>query len=388
MLGIGFCKDYILSKKSDHILIVVSLKWQLAGFLMAAHRLGPKKITVIKLRPFNVTLSDYSSVDEIDISVVDAFGFYDINPPSFLSAVKQSFLSFDRFRSEVLNNIAPDNFVIITDNEHRTIEYFLRFGLSSVRLMHVYEHGLVARESDWRTLLVRKSKAIVRWTIFRGISVIKHNKTLPNGNVIKKQYYSVHKNKNSSRRSISGDIFLYSNSLRISKIKKVDSNVLIFFSSGAFRYSDDVFIKDTVAAYLTAKSFAKKNGLQFYVKLKEMESKQYLIAADKTLHLTKFIDGDLDFYDCINNYHPRLLVCAGSSTILAESYLSGVDVLIYSVSSKIIVAAHSEKWVDAGVKMITPGGVIPKNRINTLGLIKELYNINAAKEHLERFSSR
>ena len=33
--------------------------------------------------------------------------------------------------------------------------------------------------------------------------------------------------------------------------------------------------------------------------------------------------------------------------------------------------------------MITPDGIIPKNKANTVGIIKELYNLNGAKEHLK-----
>jgi hypothetical protein len=386
MHGISLFKNHKIAKESRHILVVVSVRWQLAGFLMAARRHAPKKITIIKLRPFNITSSDFRTVDEINVSIINAFGFHDIISPGFFVGIKRSFLSFDRFRREVLNHISYDNFVIITDNEHRAIEYFLRFCLASISSMHVYGHGLVKRESDWRALTMRTLKGIVRWNIFRVITVLNDKKTLLIGNVINKQYYHVNINEKNNGCNISGDIFLYANSLKFSEIQKDDSNVLIFFSSGAFRYSDDRFIRDTVAAYLITKCYAEKNEMQLYVKLKEMESKQYLIDADKTLNLNQFIGGDLDFYDCINNYHPQLLVCGDFSTIVAESSIYSVDVLMYQCASPFIAVSHSEKWVDAGVEMITPDGIIPKNRGNTEELIKELYNINGAKEHLEALS--
>jgi hypothetical protein len=53
--NMSILKNMTSSKGPCHILIVVSTKWQLAGFLMAARRHTPKKITIIKLHPFNTT---------------------------------------------------------------------------------------------------------------------------------------------------------------------------------------------------------------------------------------------------------------------------------------------------------------------------------------------
>jgi len=371
-------------KKSRHALIVVSNKWQLRGFILSAERHTPKKLTIIKLAEFNISLEELKEFTNMDINIVNALDIHQPNFTSFLKIAKHSFNSFNNFKKKVLNELKSDNYFIITDNEYRSVEYFLRFCLKSVGAMYIYEHGLVNINNNLPLLLSHKLKAVMRWCVFRTITIIQYKESLLTGNILDKHYYCVKNNVKNCKCEVSGDIFLYANTMKIVNAKKNINKVLVYFSSGAFRYSDNLFIKDTIDGYYGAKHYAEKKGLKIYIKLKKNESKGYLMKADSALNLNQFINSTEDYYSVVSKYYPKTIVCSNSSTVIPESIAYGVEVLMYDCSSSIIKNSHGKDWADAGVGIILSNGKIKKTSNNNTQkkIMKKIYNLDCAREHV------
>jgi hypothetical protein len=317
-----------------------------------------------------------------DINVINALGIHQPNFDSFLKIAKHSFFSFDIFKQKVLNELENDNYLIISDNEYRSVEYFLRFCLKSISAMHIYQHGLKSIKGGWYSLLVHKLKTGVRWCVFRTITIIQHKESLFTGNMLDKYYYCV-KNKN-GKCTVSGDVFLYANIIEADNIQKSIGEALIFFSSGAFKYSDNLFIEDTIDGYYGAKYYAQKKGLKMYIKLKKNESKERLMKSDSTLNLNQFINSTEDFYSVVSEYRPKTIVCGSFSTVVPESIAYGVEVLMYECSSPIIHNSHGKDWADAGVGIIFSNGKIKKTSNNNTQkkIMKNIYNLDCAREHV------
>jgi hypothetical protein len=196
-----------------------------------------------------------------------------------------------------------------------------------------------------------------------------------------KRYYCI--SPNTRGQHVSGDIFLYANSLAFKTGERPASSTIIFFSSGAFRYSDHVFIRDTIDAFKTTKLFADKHGLQLLIKLKEGESVARLMSIDKDFASATFIDEDITFHECMVRYVPRVLVAADSSTILAESALYGVGALTYEVVSVIIPPSSLGRWSSAGVGTVHAEANLPSSSDELLRLVRDLYRLEEAEVHLK-----
>jgi hypothetical protein len=220
--------------------------------------------------------------------------------------------------------------LIITDNEFRFHEFCL-FECQQQSIKVVLEHGLRRKE---RGENLRSYKVLARRILHQFIFLMASS-SLVNFSRIVFRIRSALK-PSSDRvdvRRTKFNLHLFSTISRLKELSGVTLGCsgIIFFSSGAFSYNDMKFIRETIAAYESARCYAKERKLDFYIKLKLGEERQF----KKMIRLSEedtLLDQAMDTFEILSTYKGVSIVAPKSSTVAIESYLAEQPVWFYEAN--------------------------------------------------------
>jgi len=360
------------------VIAVVSNKWQVSGFIHASVRLHPSKLIILKLRDFCI---DKSIINEVDFYIEERLvgGLCDLNSVSFLDAYRKVFSKSIEYWEKIFSQNGSKNYILITDNDLRPVEMLLKFTIKNIKSVIVYEHGISADLNYLLTYLLDFTRRLrstfttifyllrYRYKISTGVAYIK-----------KKKFYR------NSQLNCSGDIFLYANAQRNILSSQKKENLAVFFSSGAFRYSDLEMRDTTLSGFQHAVKHAKSKKLRLVVKLKPGECEEMYTSA---MHECEFAHELMDFSDIVSKYNPSVIYAAESSTVIGEAIASGLHVIMYSIvsSSGLIVNSKGVEWFNAGVERLLSTGSVAQERFPAVTpeeVLEDIYRLKAAHIHL------
>lgn len=360
------------------VIVVISNKWQVSGFIRASARLQPSMLVILKLRNFYI---DRSIMKDVDFLVEEYLidDLYDLNSVSFLDAYRKVFCKPREYWEKLLCQNNLEDYTLVTDNDLRPIEMLLKFTVKNLKKVVVYEHGISDDLNYLSTCLlntIRRLRSALT-TIFYLLKY-RHNISMGVVYIRKERFYR------DSRLNCSGDIFLYENKRRSLLLSSKQEKLAVFFSSGAFRYSDSELRRTTLFGFKYAVEHAKSENLSLIIKLKPGEDK---MPYTSIMHESEFAYELMDFSDILSKYNPSVIYTAESSTVVGEAIASRLRVIMYSVasSSGLIPNSKGIEWFSAGVGRLSSGGTIVQEQspITTPEeVLEDIYRLKAARIHL------
>lgn len=311
------------------IYIFVSVEWQCFIYAKIINSSKNKNldISVIVLRSELKKNIAWKSIEHLKPKFIDLSNQFKSSELGLKYSLKNSKQICRTFKSSI-NNLSSKEHILLTDNIYRVHEMTLLSLLPKTCKVIRLPHGLTEATSraKIKNIISNTLRVVVLFYIPRVFMKLPFF-------FIKDRLISVTYNGNPKKRNhfISGNLQIKLSVDRLSKIKVnyQKTNNVLFFGSGAFRYSNDIFdSRLTEDAIHFVNDYCTKNDKKFFFKFKKEESTEVL-KSFKNFKDFIILDDSTNLIDIIKKIQPEYIFCSSNSTLVSELMLSGYNVVIY-----------------------------------------------------------
>lgn len=356
------------------IYIFVSVEWQCfiyARILNSSRNLS-HNISIIFLRPGLQKSKAWKLISHHKPKFIDLSDYFKKSELGLKQSLRNS--------KNIINALKGSNYVlptrkniVMSDNIYRVHELSLLSILPGssqiIKLPHGLTEGTILRKL--KNFLSQSLRTLLLFHIPRFFM------RLPFFMLRSKFIYVTMQGKSTKKNHIiSGNLQVQLSIDRLSELRanyKNTKNVL-FFGSGAFRYSNKIFDdKLTIDALDYAIKYCYQNDRKLFCKFKKDEDIE-LIKSIRNYENLIVLDENQNFFDVIKEVQPEYIFCSHNSTLVAELILSDFNLIIYNSGSfKGIESSYFNKYKDCGIKL---------QDLSSLELVPSLLKSKADKKKL------